>query len=39
LLNVENVRANRANGYFCCFAMMLPKYLFKIWGFILYPTG
>ena len=34
LLNVENVRANRANGYFCCFAMMLPKYFFKIWGFI-----
>ena len=39
LLNVENVRANRVNGYFSCFAMMLPKYLFKIWGFILYPTG
>ncbi len=39
LLNVENVRANRANGYCSCFAMMLPKYLFKIWGFILYPTG
>ena len=34
LLNVENVRANRENGYFACFAMMLPKYLFKIWGFV-----
>lgn len=34
LLNVENVRANRENGYFSCFAMMLPKYAFKIWGFV-----
>ena len=34
LLNVENVRANRENGYISCFAMMLPKYLFKIWGFV-----
>ncbi|MBQ6137897.1 MAG: glycosyltransferase [Kiritimatiellae bacterium] len=34
LLNMENVRANRENGYFSCFAMMLPKYLFKVWGFI-----
>ena len=34
LLNVENVRANRDNGYFSCFAMMLPKYAFKIWGFV-----
>lgn len=34
VLNAENVRANRANGYFSCFAMMLPKYLFKIWGFV-----
>lgn len=34
LLNAENVRANRANGYFSCFAMMLPKYAFKIWGFV-----
>ena len=34
LLNVENVRANRENGYFCCLPMMLPKYLFKIWGFV-----
>ncbi len=35
LLNVENVRANRENGYWSCLPMMLPKYLFKIWGFIL----
>lgn len=39
LLNVENVRANRENGYFCCFPMMLPKYLFKIWGFVFRHTG
>ena len=31
-LNCENVRANRANGYFCCLAMMLPKYAYKILG-------
>lgn len=34
-LNRENVRANRENGYFCCLPMMLPKYFFKIWGYIL----
>ena len=34
-LNLENVRANRENGYFCCLAMMAPKYLFKIWEFVL----
>lgn len=34
LLNMENVRANRENGYFSCFVMMLPKYFFKIWGFV-----
>ena len=33
-LNCENVRANRENGYFSCFPMMLPKYCFKIWGFV-----
>ncbi len=33
-LNQENVRANRENGYFCCLPMMLPKYLFKIWGYV-----
>ena len=31
-LNVENVRAERENGYRSCFAMMLPKYLFKAAG-------
>ena len=34
LLNRENVRANRENGYFSCFAMMLPKYAYKILGYI-----
>lgn len=38
-LNRENVRANRENGYFCCLAMMLPKYLFKIWGYVFKPKG
>lgn len=33
-LNVENIRANRENGYFSCFLMMLPKYAFKIWEFV-----
>ena len=33
-LNRENVRANRENGYFSCFAMMLPKYAYKILGVI-----
>ena len=33
-LNREDVRANRENGYFCCFPMMLPKYAFKIWEVI-----
>lgn len=33
-LNRENVRANRENGYFSIFPMMLPKYLFKIWGYV-----
>jgi glycosyltransferase involved in cell wall biosynthesis len=35
LLNQENVRANRENGYLCCLPMMFPKYLFKIWEYIL----
>lgn len=34
-LNEEIVKANRANGYFCCFPMLLPKYFVKIWEFIL----
>lgn len=33
-LNSENVRANRENGYFCMLPMMMPKYLFKIWGYV-----
>lgn len=33
-LNRENVRANRENGYFCCFPMMLPKYFYKILGVV-----
>ena len=38
-LNKEIVRANLENGYFCCFPMMLPKYLFKIFEFILPRLG
>ena len=34
-LNQEIVKANRANGYFCCFPMLLPKYAVKIWEYIL----
>ncbi len=33
-LNVENTRANRANGYFCYLPMMIPKYFYKIWGYV-----
>lgn len=33
-LNCENVRANRANGYFCCLPMMLPKYAYKVLGYV-----
>ena len=32
LLNRENVKAERENGYRSCFAMMLPKYFFKAAG-------
>lgn len=38
-LNEEIVKANRANGYFCIFPMLLPKYLVKIWEFILPRLG
>lgn len=38
LLNRENVKAERENGYRSCFAMMLPKYLFKASG-VLFPRG
>jgi hypothetical protein len=34
-LNEEIVKGNRANGYFCIFPMLLPKYAIKIWEFIL----
>ena len=38
-LNEEIVKANRVNGYFCCFPMLLPKYFVKIWEFILPRMG
>ena len=39
ILNQEIVRANRENGYFCCLPMLMPKYFFKIWEFILPKLG
>ncbi len=38
-LNKEIVRGNRENGYFCCFPMLLPKYFFKVFEFILPRLG
>ena len=38
-LNREIVRGNRENGYFCCFPMLLPKYFFKVFEFILPRLG
>ena len=38
-LNEEIVKANRVNGYFCCFLMLLPKYAIKIWEVILPRLG
>ena len=38
-LNEEIVKANRVNGYFCCFPMLLPKYAIKIWEVILPRLG
>ena len=38
-LNKEIVRGNLENGYFCCFPMLLPKYFFKIFEFILPKLG
>ncbi len=38
-LNQEIVRGNRENGYFCCLPMLAPKYLFKIFEFILPRLG
>jgi len=34
LLNREIARGNRENGYFCYLPMLVPKYLFKIFEFI-----
>ena len=34
LLNQEIVRGNREAGYFCCLPMLAPKYLFKVFEFI-----
>ena len=38
-LNREIVRGNRENGYFCCFPMLLPKYFFKVFEFVLPRLG
>lgn len=38
-LNEEIIKGNRANGYFCCWPMLLPKYLVKIWEVILPRMG
>ena len=38
-LNEEIVKANRVNGYSCCFPMLLPKYFVKIWEVILPRMG
>ncbi|HPS06928.1 MAG TPA: glycosyltransferase family 2 protein [Kiritimatiellia bacterium] len=34
LLNQEIVRGNREAGYFCCLPMLVPKYAFKVWEFV-----
>lgn len=39
LLNQEIVRGNRENGYICFLPMLVPKYVFKIWEFILPRLG
>ena len=39
LLNREIVRANREAGYRCHLAMMMPKYLFKVWEFVAPRSG
>lgn len=38
-LNKEIVRGNLENGYFCCMPMLVPKYAFKIFEFILPRLG
>lgn len=35
LLNREIVRGNWEAGYFCCLPMLLPKYAFKVFEFVL----
>lgn len=39
VLNGEIVKANRTNGYFCYWPMLLPKYAVKIWEVILPRLG
>ncbi len=34
LLNQEIVRGNREAGTFCCLPMLVPKYAFKVWEFV-----
>jgi glycosyltransferase involved in cell wall biosynthesis len=38
-LNEEIIKANRANGYFCVWPMLLPKYAIKVWEVILPKMG
>lgn len=35
ILNREIVRSNREAGYFCCLPMLVPKYAFKVWEFVM----
>jgi len=38
-LNGEIIKANRTNGYYCCWLMLLPKYAIKVWEVILPKLG
>ena len=38
-LNREIIKANRTNGYFCAWPMLLPKYAVKIWEVVLPQLG
>lgn len=38
-LNEEIIKANRVNGYFCCWGMLVPKYAVKVWEVILPRLG
>jgi glycosyltransferase involved in cell wall biosynthesis len=38
-LNEEIIKANRVNGYFCTWLMLLPKYAIKVWEVILPKLG